>query len=161
MCRTLLYRRWSDMRNRCNNINNTSYSNYGGRGITVCKRWDSFENFKTDVGNPPTPQHTLDRINNDLGYSPENCRWATHVEQARNSRKNHILTVNGISQCLSRWGEQIGVSGITISKRLSRGWSPEEAVGVKERSKKRSNKLRRSRPDLGSDTGHRGSFDEA
>ena len=81
-----LYRRWSGLLARCLSPNNKSYANYGGRGITVCERWLNFENFYADMGEPPAG-YSLDRTNNDLAYSPENCRWATAKEQRANQRE--------------------------------------------------------------------------
>lgn len=79
-----LYWRWKEMRYRCQRPKNQDYPRYGGRGIKVDPSWEIFENFARDVGMPPTPEHTLDRIDNDKDYCKENCRWATVVEQARN-----------------------------------------------------------------------------
>ena len=78
------YMAWQHMRGRCMNPKSKDYPYYGGRGITVAARWEKFENFLTDMGRRPTPKHTLDRKNGDLGYSKQNCRWATRQEQARN-----------------------------------------------------------------------------
>lgn len=81
------YNSWAAMRGRCNNPKNQDYASYGGRGLTVCDRWGSFENFLADMGQKPSPQHSIDRVNNDAGYSPDNCRWATKLEQRHNQRK--------------------------------------------------------------------------
>ncbi len=87
MCETRVYRIWKKMRERCTRKSNDNYARYGGRGITVCEKWlHSFSAFYADLGEPTTAKHTLDRINNDLGYQPGNCRWATYKEQAANKR---------------------------------------------------------------------------
>jgi len=80
------YWSWSGMIQRCTNPRNPAFHNYGGRGIKVCKRWLKFENFFADLGLKPSPKHTLDRINNSRGYSPDNCQWATWKEQNNNRR---------------------------------------------------------------------------
>lgn len=82
--RTAEYRAWGAMRQRCNNPRNQRYDNYGGRGIQICQRWESFTNFLADMGTRPSPEHSLDRIDNDGDYDPQNCRWATRSEQQRN-----------------------------------------------------------------------------
>lgn len=88
MARTPLYKVWSEMKRRCKNPNDPKYKYYGARGISVCASWDSFENFYRDMGERPTPKHSIDRINNDGNYEPENCRWATALEQRHNQRKS-------------------------------------------------------------------------
>jgi hypothetical protein len=86
--RTRAHRIWVAMRQRCNNPNTARYKDYGGRGIVVCERWqNSFEAFLSDMGEPPSEDHSIDRIDNDLGYEPTNCRWATMVEQRNNQRR--------------------------------------------------------------------------
>lgn len=90
------YRAWVKLRNRCNNPNNTQYKDYGGRGIFVCERWRSFSNFIADMGPKPSPLHSIDRINNNGPYSPENCRWADKKTQVRNTRPRSDLGLSGL-----------------------------------------------------------------
>lgn len=118
-----LYLTWKMMRARCNNPNFPSYVNYGARGIKVCKRWDNFLLFLEDMGPTWREGLTLNRIDNNGPYSPENCCWATDEEQANNSRRNHHLTLNGKTQTISRWAREIGESTHFIHNRLKRGWS--------------------------------------
>ena len=81
------YRAWINMKQRCNYVKGKDYKHYGARGISVCERWDSFSNFLQDMGQKPSKYHSVDRINNELGYYPENCRWATMTDQNNNRRK--------------------------------------------------------------------------
>ena len=116
---TRLYRIWIGMRQRCSNPFNTSYDRYGGRGITVCERWEnSFEAFREDMGNPPSELHSIERIRNSKGYSPENCRWATNVEQQNNTRRNRLLTYDGMTLSIAQWARRLGIPPSTISRRL-------------------------------------------
>lgn len=118
--KTALYRVWASMLERCEKKICRSYPEYGGRGIKVCPRWHSFSNFLEDVGDRPSPKHSLDRIRNDGDYEPSNVRWATYKEQARNKRNNTNLTFNGKTQCIAQWAEELGVNRSTISTRLRR-----------------------------------------
>lgn len=86
MARTYLYTTWASMIQRCENPNSDGFAGYGARGISVCERWKTFENFAADMGERPSPSHSIDRLDNDKGYSPDNCRWATKQEQVLNTR---------------------------------------------------------------------------
>ncbi len=120
-CGTPTYYTWANMLDRCRNSNTPDYDRYGGRGITVCDRWLAFENFLADMGERPEGL-TLDRIDNSGGYSRDNCRWATQIEQNRNRRDNRLLTMNGETLCLAEWAEQRGLSTSAIRHRLKQGW---------------------------------------
>lgn len=136
--RTKAYRAWIGMRNRCNNPKNHAFRHYGGRGITVCSRWDSYANFLADMGQP-SGNLTLDRINNDLGYSPENCRWADRKTQSRNTRTAWLTErraeliraiCNGGPGCkIDLLAELCGKSRSTIGNALyAKVWSKKEAA---------------------------------
>jgi hypothetical protein len=120
---------WQHMRQRCNNPHNHAYADYGGRGIKVCPEWDaSFEAFYRDMGPRPSPDHTLDRIDNERGYSPDNCRWATWKEQQNNRRGNRYLEFHGETKTCAEWSKEAGISPATLCKRLKRGWPVEKAL---------------------------------
>lgn len=122
---------WQGMKQRCYNENVERYPNYGGRGITVCAEWlNDFQQFYRDMGPRPSKFHSIDRINNDGPYSPENCRWATVSQQQRNKRRTVFLTANGERRSLSEWAELRGFSHITFFKRYQAGWSDEEIVNT-------------------------------
>lgn len=132
------YNTWCAMIQRCHNPNHPRYEDYGGRGITVCDRWiTSFSDFFADVGLRPTQFHSLDRENNNIGYEPGNCRWATAKEQGRNMRSNRWLSVNGKSKLIAEWAEINGPHEETIRKRLNRGMSEQDAVLAPSRQKAR------------------------
>lgn len=115
------------MRQRCLNPNNSRYSEWGGRGITVCERWASFDNFLADMGEVPSPQHTLDRLDPDGNYEPDNCRWATRSEQQRNRRDSRKLTFKERTQSIYDWAEETGLPAYVIRNRTKAGW-PVEAI---------------------------------
>lgn len=123
------YRIWKLMRSRCRNANLRHYHSYGGRGVSVCARWDSFSAFLSDMGPAPSDRHTIDRHPDKYGnYEPGNCRWATRKEQAHNTTANRIITVNGVSRCLAEWADILGLKYSTLEKRIRSGWSIEEAM---------------------------------
>jgi len=129
--RTPEYRAWQNMKDRCTNPHNKEYANYGGRGITVCPEWlASFKAFFACLGSSPSRRHTLGRIDNERGYEPGNVRWETWMEQGRNSRRNRRLTWGGETLHLEEWGRRVGIDARCIRKRLKRGWSVEDALGV-------------------------------
>lgn len=118
-------RAWHHMRARCENHEHPSYPRYGGRGITVCNEWQVFETFYSDMGPRPSPKHTLERINNDLGYSKANCTWATRAQQAHNTRRTRLITHNGETLCLREWARRIGVHHCTLAYRIKMGFPME------------------------------------
>jgi len=113
------YRSWTGMRQRCYDLNCLAYPNYGGRGVTVCERWlDSYPNFLADMGRKSSPRHSLGRIDNDGPYAPENCRWETSKQQARNRRSSRLLSCWGEKKTMAEWAEQLGLRSSIICKRL-------------------------------------------
>lgn len=122
MTESVEFKTWTGILTRCLNPNSASYNDYGGRGIKVCDRWrSSFKSFLEDVGPRPSEQHSIDRINNDKGYAPDNCRWATHNEQARNKRNTVLVDVDGEMKPLSQISEELGVSISAMRYRVSKG----------------------------------------
>ena len=121
---------WSSMKARCYNINCKVYNRYGGRGITICSRWlESFENFVEDMGIRPEKGYSLDRIDNDKGYSKENCRWATSKQQNRNRRDIPYIEYKGESKSVAEWSEITGIKITTLWTRIyTRNWSIEKAM---------------------------------
>jgi hypothetical protein len=123
---------WKSMKARCSDPGRKDHKRYGGLGITVCERWqNSFKDFLEDVGDRPSLNHSLDRIESTLGYQPGNIRWSTAKEQSRNTKTNRLLTYDGRTQCLAAWAEELGLKQATISTRLNRCWSVERALGTK------------------------------
>jgi hypothetical protein len=126
---TTEYRLWIDMRRRCYQAHRPDYRRYGARGIYVCDRWrESFENFFADMGHRPDG-HTLDRIDNDGPYGPENCRWVPNKVQGRNRRTNRLLSIFGETMTLVEAAERYGIDQGTVGSRLRLyGYTPEDAV---------------------------------
>lgn len=121
---------WSGMRRRCHDPGNPRFGDYGGRGIVVCERWrEDLNAFIADMGRRPTPDHQLDRIDNDGPYSPENCRWATRTEQGLNKRNNLLLTLDQRTQPLSAWARELSLPYSTLLRRLRNyGWTDVEVL---------------------------------
>lgn len=129
------YHSWKSMKGRCINKNDPAYRRYGGRGISVCDRWvNSFENFVHDMGSRPK-QRTLDRINNEGDYSPENCRWASRKQQNDNRRGTTLIEHGGAVRSCSDWSRRLGGRTNLVADRLASGWSEEKAVTTPLRKK--------------------------
>lgn len=125
------YQSYHAMKKRCLNPNSNDYHRYGGRGITVCDRWlESFENFIADMGKKPDSDYSIGRIDNDKGYSPENCRWETAKEQMNNKSTNHVITFNGKTQTLTEWADELKMPFNMLRRRLKLGWSIEDAFTI-------------------------------
>lgn len=126
---TAEYQAWSMIKRRCLNVRSNGYENYGGRGITMCARWlESFENFFADVGPRPSQDHSIDRIENDGNYEPNNVHWATPSEQMNNMRKSVKITLNGITKTVAEWSRLLKLNPFTIYARIDAGWEPERAL---------------------------------
>lgn len=134
MAHEKVYKIWSSMLQRCNNENDKYFYNYGGRGIKVCERWSNFENFFKDMGSPKK-RMTLDRINNDENYSPENCQWVDRFVQMRNTRRTVIIEFDGKKQCLKDWAKDIGINPMTLYRRIQK-WPLEKALTTKSMNRK-------------------------
>lgn len=124
-----LSRIWRKMRNRCLNPNNSSFKDYGGRGIEICSEWDNFYEFQEWALNSGySKELTLDRINVNGNYDPENCRWVSLKRQERNKRNTIYLTLHGIKKPMADWSDEIGISWRTLHSRYVRGWSDEQIL---------------------------------
>ena len=108
------------MKSRCGNSNHVAFDRYGGRGITVCARWESFDNFFADMGPKPSSGHSIERRNNDLGYSPDNCYWATAQEQQRNTRQTNLYEYDDRKISQRELSRELGIPNRTLGKRLER-----------------------------------------
>lgn len=135
MSHTRIHNIWIGMHTRCNNPNHDNYSSYGGRGIKVCSRWDDFLNFFKDMGDCPE-NATLERIDLNGNYCPENCRWASKKEQARNRRSNRIIEWNGEKKCLAQWAEDLHLPYKTLFRRITGGWTTKAAFTTPVRKHK-------------------------
>lgn len=124
-----LYETWASMIARCENPNKPHYHRYGGRGITVCKEWHDFREFAKDMSPRPEGQ-SLDRIDNDKGYSSKNCRWASLTQQARNTRKTTWITSGGETLCSTTWSLRLGGGKDLVLQRIRSGWSEQKAIST-------------------------------
>ena len=126
---TRLYRIWSNMKTRCANKNSPDYIRYGARGISVCREWFNFTFFKEwAIANGYSDKLTLDRINNNRGYCPENCRWTSRQEQSNNTRRNKYITYKGLTKTIAQWAELLCIPYSVLYTRLYKlNWSVEEA----------------------------------
>lgn len=127
---TKIYRVWIRMKERCFNKKGNDYKYWGGRGITVCPEWlgkNGFQNFYQDMGDKPEGK-SLDRIDNNGNYCPDNCRWATQKQQQNNRRNNRLITYQGKTQTVSQWAEELGSNCNRIYQRLNSGWSVEKTL---------------------------------
>ncbi len=128
--RSIEHKTWGGIIQRCTNPKSPNFDIYGGRGIGVCDRWrNSFSDFFSDMGPRPSPLHSIDRIDNDGDYRPENCRWATMSEQHRNYSQNALVEFNGKTQSVTEWSEENGIPFSALYKRLYElGWEIERAM---------------------------------
>jgi len=125
--RTPEYLAWKNMRRRCAK-GSPWHQWYFARGIGICEEWATFEAFLRDMGRKPSPSHSIDRIDNDRGYEPSNCRWATFGEQMRNRSSNHVIAARGERRTLAEWARVANIKRETIARRLRAGWEAERAI---------------------------------
>lgn len=126
---TATYKSWVSLVKRCTSPNDSSFSRYGGRGIKITSTWrKSFAAFLADMGERPSKNHSIDRIDNEGHYEPGNCRWATKTEQGRNKRTNRLIAFRGEVKCLAEWAEQFGISRARVGQRLKAGWPTGKAL---------------------------------
>lgn len=136
---TRAYSSWLNMKARCLNTNAPYYKYYGARGISICKRWLSFENFFSDMGEAPITM-TLERNDVNKGYFPRNCRWATRQEQQDNRRSNHNITFKGQTKCIAAWARELEINTQTLRNRIRRGWPIKIALSKQLRTGERIEK---------------------
>ena len=124
------YKSWQHMKGRCLNPKNPKYRIYGGRGITICPEWrHDFAAFLAHIGRRPGAGYSVERIDNSLGYQPGNVKWATRIEQMRNTRQNHVIEFKGQKMTLVEWSERLGIDRFVLSSRLNRySWTVERAL---------------------------------
>ena len=123
-----LYRTWAAMKDRCTNKNHRNFDIYGGNGVRVCDRWMRFKNFLEDMGEKPSPRHTLDRIDSNGDYEPTNCRWADSFVQGQNTSRVKRIEINGKTKCLNEWCRHYQLNRSTVKSRVRAGRSIEDAL---------------------------------
>lgn len=126
------------MLSRCNNPKNSAYHRYGGRGIKVCERWNVFEKFMEDVGDPPAPNLTIERIDNDGNYEPGNVRWATRKEQANNTRRNRFIQTSFGPMSMREIAAKVGITLNAVQKRLEQGLDGDQLLAPKRQGRRKS-----------------------
>jgi len=128
-----IYGVWSEIKARCSRPSHPAYKWYGGRGITLCESWKDFKNFLADMGNAPDGLQ-IDRVDNNKGYSPDNCKWVTRKEQCNNRRNNRFITIGEETMTLSQWADRSGVDSRLIEKRIGKlNWSESKAINTPPR----------------------------
>lgn len=138
MTKTRIYNIWQSMKQRCSTPSVSCYKYYGGRGISVCDEWQSFEPFyQWAISNGYADNLTIDRIDVNGNYEPINCRWITIQEQQRNKRGNHHITFNGETKTLQEWADGLGIHHVTLLERLNRWGSVEEALTIPKGGKQK------------------------
>lgn len=130
--RTPIYKIWQGMHERCRGTTRSGKKYYLDKGITVCDRWKSFENFLADMGDRPSSKHSLDRIDGNGNYEPGNCRWATDTEQNRNRSNTTMLTIGGVTKPATQWAEESGLAIGTIKQRINLGWKDTDLLLPKQ-----------------------------
>lgn len=122
---------WASMKERCSNPKQKQFDRYGGRGIRVCDDWQNFDGFISDMGHRPTPEHTIDRIDNDGNYEPGNCRWALMSDQANNKSTNIFVAIDGVKLSLTQWSRKAGIHHMTVRYRATRYFEGDLAEAIK------------------------------
>ena len=136
MSQTAVYGIWGNMLYRCNTSTSQMYKNYGGRGIKVCKEWHSFDLFLADMGDRPSENHSLERIDVDGDYEPNNCKWATAKEQARNRRNSRFIFIDGLKLQVDEYCERYNLSKEAIKNRIRRNWTNKRIIETPVRTSK-------------------------
>lgn len=141
MTKTSEYMTWRGIVQRCDNPNSPNFKHYGARGIEVCERWKNFEHFLEDMGLRPSPEHSIERIDNDGPYSPTNCKWGTDSEQANNTRQNVRITFNGRTLTIAQWAVELKLPHTMLRQRVDSGWPVERVFSQPARITKRTRSL--------------------